>query len=456
MKQTGTQRPRPIGWMASTCRYTIGGAVAVLVATAIAAPDRVFVAVDPLVLVLAAAVGALVAGLVGLAIACQRSASIAALTQAVEAFAAGDDAPSLTLDGASDVSRLAEAFTLMRDHLAARTAEREIAEAALIASEERFRHLAEQAPDVVMRRELYPTDRYTFVSPSITRILGYTPEDYYADVRFSGTLAYQGDTFTSYATDACDRPNELEVHRLRHKDGHWVWIETRRNCIYDERGELTGYEAICRDVTERVEHAEAIAQSETRLRMALEAAQMSFWEIDPATLRMWRSNHAATLAGTATADDLGQTLDEVLTRTHPDDRDRVRSNLLSAMNDGSMVEHTWRIIWPDGTIRWMESQGRTMRRADGSIRLFGTTKDITARKAAVPAGRRTPIIALTANALDGARDACLLAGMDDYVTKPTTMAAVAAALNRWLPPTQSDGATSPHDGPLREPISSAS
>ena len=65
----------------------------------------------------------------------------------------------------------------------------------------------------------------------------------------------------------------MEIHRLRHKDGHWVWIETRRTFIYDEQGELIGYEAICRDVTERVEHAQAIQQSETRLRMALEAAR---------------------------------------------------------------------------------------------------------------------------------------------------------------------------------------
>jgi PAS domain S-box-containing protein len=53
---------------------------------------------------------------------------------------------------------------------------------------------------------------------------------------------------------------------------------------------------------------------------------------------------------------------------------------------------------------------------------------------ALPApGSRIPIIAVTANAMKGDRDLCLQAGMDDYVTKPITAAAVEAALARWLP-----------------------
>ncbi|MBB3045307.1 response regulator [Nocardioides soli] len=64
---------------------------------------------------------------------------------------------------------------------------------------------------------------------------------------------------------------------------------------------------------------------------------------------------------------------------------------------------------------------------------FDATRRIRARE---PAGQRVPIIAMTASALEGERERCLEAGMDDYLTKPVDVAEVERALRTWagLPP----------------------
>ncbi len=81
---------------------------------------------------------------------------------------------------------------------------------------------------------------------------------------------------------------------------------------------------------------------------------------------------------------------------------------------------------------------------------FEATRRLRAREGREGAARaRLPIVALTANAVQGDRERCLAAGMDDYLAKPFSSAALREVLARWLPQETASPATSeaasPHD-----------
>ncbi|MDP9442241.1 MAG: response regulator, partial [Actinomycetota bacterium] len=72
------------------------------------------------------------------------------------------------------------------------------------------------------------------------------------------------------------------------------------------------------------------------------------------------------------------------------------------------------------------------------------------RRSEQPRGRHTPVIAMTAAAMEGDRERCLAAGMDDYLPKPLRPEALAAVLSRWLQPPPASGPDPEIDGPAAE------
>lgn len=75
------------------------------------------------------------------------------------------------------------------------------------------------------------------------------------------------------------------------------------------------------------------------------------------------------------------TYEGYLERVHPDDRERIRTTVGEALRTGEPFAHTYRVIRPDGKLRWAWAQGRVKRDAAGAVvALQGTCQDITERK----------------------------------------------------------------------------
>ncbi len=133
------------------------------------------------------------------------------------------------------------------------------ADQALRASEERFRLLAENAQDLIFRIRLAPTRQYEYVSPSATRVLGYTPEEFYADPNLAFKLVQPEERAMLEAVQRGEVPSETTiVLRWTRKDASTVWLEHRSVPVYDEANNLIAIESIARDVTERNRAEEAL------------------------------------------------------------------------------------------------------------------------------------------------------------------------------------------------------
>src|SRR5215207_7266908 len=244
-------------------------------------------------------------------------------------------------------------------------------------SEERFRLLAENAQDLIYRYHLKPTPGFEYVSPSATAIIGYTPEEHYADPELRFKLVHPDDRHL--IEEALRSPESLITIRWLRKDGGVIWIEQRTKAIYDGAGEVVAIEGIARDITERKRVEEALRTTQEFLEGILDNAPLPIYGVSEEGRIRLANRFFADFVGMPQEKVIGSLLEDVFTEEEA--RQFREKNRRVIDTETPLIEEEWAEA-PDGR-RYFQTIKFPLRDPDmRTVAIGGISIDVTERRRA--------------------------------------------------------------------------
>jgi len=228
---------------------------------------------------------------------------------------------------------------------------------------------------------------------------------------------------------AAAEPYDIEM-RLRRADGVYRWHRSRRVPLRDANGAIMNWYGAGHDIDDQKRAEQALRRSEAHLAEAQRLSRTGASAYNATTILYW-SEETYRIFGFDPRDGL-PSREVVWQRIHPDDRNRVRAEVEGAQNGKGGFSSEFRIVLPDGTVKYIESIRQPVFSANGElVEVVATHIDVTERKRAEEAYREAQLELAHANRV--ATMGQLTASITHEVNQPITAAVTyALAARRWL------------------------
>ncbi len=246
--------------------------------------------------------------------------------------------------------------------------------------EDKYKLLADNSSDVIWK--LDHRLRFTYVSPSLKKMTGFTPNDWVGTKLSSHTQPKEFIKMARYALQAF-KSNKLKAHRtfvtsFICKDGSVLPVEITGNVLKTAKGLPIGIQGSTRDISTRLLAEKSLRESEERYSLALTAAQEGIWDWNLVEDKVFYSDQWKAQIGFE-SDELESVFMTWQNLLHPLDYGRAHRELKAFIrNPKDQFFTTFRLKHKDGSYRWIQNRSSAIKDDNGKvIRMLGAHTDIT-------------------------------------------------------------------------------